>query len=119
MALDVWRFRGTNPAQTSSLDLSGFEVVGRDGTIGTVDKASAEVSASYLIVDTGEWLPGHSVMLPAWTVERIDFKRRQVVVDRSRDEVREAPEYDRRHPGNARFQDRLTGYYHGLYDTGL
>jgi hypothetical protein len=119
MSDDVWTFRGRMPTHISTLNFSGYEVVGRDGSIGTVDSASVEVSASYLIVKTGEWMPGHTVMLPAGTVEKVDSIKRVITIDRTREEVRNAPEYDRRHPGNARFQDRLTGYYHGLYDTGL
>ena len=116
---DVWTFRGLNPTHRSNLNFSGYEVVGKDGVIGTVDSASVEVSASYLIVKTGDWLPDHTLMLPAGTVVKVDSVNRRITVDRTREEVSNAPAYDRRHPGSARFQDRLTGYYHGLYETGL
>jgi hypothetical protein len=77
------------------------------------------VSASYLVVDTGEWHPNHQVILPAITVERIEPDKRVVVVDRTRKEIEDAPDVTRADMRTARFQDRLSGYYHGLYDTGL
>ena len=116
---DLWTYRDSYHIPSGDLDLSGFEVVGRDGSIGTVDKATNRVSASYLVVDTGDWHPGHQVLLPAATVERIDGDRRRVYVDRSRKEIAEAPDVTKADMRTATFQDRLQGYYHGLYDTGL
>lgn len=40
-------------------------------------------------------------------------------MDRSREEIEQAPDVTRAEMRTARFQDRLSGYYHGLYDTGL
>ena len=119
MPADVWNFRDFRAITAGDVNLSGFEVVGRDGSIGVVDKASSQVSASYLVVDTGDWHPGHQVILPAGTVERIDPDKRVVVVDRTRKEIEDAPDLTRAEMRRARFQDRLSGYYHGLYDTGL
>ncbi len=119
MPEDVWNFRDFRRITAGDVDLSGFEMVGRDGSIGVVDKVSNQVSASYLVVDTGDWHPGHQVILPAWTVEQIDPDKRVVVVDRTRKEIEDAPDLTRVEMRRARFQDRLSGYYHGLYDTGL
>ena len=40
-------------------------------------------------------------------------------MDRIRKEIEDAPDVTRAEMRAARFQDRLSGYYHGLYDTGL
>jgi hypothetical protein len=119
MATDIWNYRDSRHVPGGDVDLSGFEVIGRDGAIGVVDRASNEVSASYLVVDTGDWHPHHQVILPAYTIERIDPARRVVTVDRTRQEITEAPDLTPADLRTARFQDRLSGYYHGLYDTGL
>ncbi|HEX2075899.1 MAG TPA: hypothetical protein VHF92_19145 [Geodermatophilus sp.] len=119
MSADIWNFRDDQPIHSGDVDLSGFEVVGRDGSIGVVDKATNKVSASYLIIDTGDWHPGHQIILPAGTVERIDPDKRILRVDRTRKEIEEAPDMTPADLRTARFQDRLSGYYHGLYDTGL
>lgn len=119
MSFDVWQYRDSMTFAAEDVDLSGFEVVGRDGSIGTVDKASNDVRVNYIIVDTGDWLPGRRVMLPAYTVERIDPSARKVFLDRKREDIRNAPDYTADKRRSAKFQDALSGYYHGLYDTGL
>jgi len=116
---DVWKYRESMAFSASSVDVSGFEVVGKDGSIGTVDRASNDVRVNYLIVDTGEWLSGRQVVLPAATVERIDPEASRVIIDRYRDDVRSAPEFHPKELRSARFEDALTGYYHGMYDTGM
>ena len=117
---DVWQYRESMRFAMQNVDLSGFEVVSRDGTsIGTVDKASNNVRVNYIVVDTGDWLSQRQVVRPAFTVERVDSAARSVVVDRTRDDIRDAPESSPERLRGARFEDALTGYYHGIYDTGL
>ena len=119
MPADVWQYRESMAFSANSVDVSGFEVVGPDGSIGTVDKASNDVRVNYIIVDTGDWLSGRQVILPAATVERIDSGVRKVILNRTRDDIRNAPEFHPKELRSAKFEDALTGYYHGMYDTGL
>ena len=119
MPADVWQYRESMVFSAAGVDVSGFEVVGPDGSIGTVDKASNDVRVNYIIVDTGDWLSGRQVILPAATVERIDPAARKVIIDRTRDDIRNAPEFHPKDFRSAKFEDALTGYYHGMYDTGL
>ncbi len=120
MTVDLWQYRESMRFAARNIDLSGFEVVGRDGaSIGTVDKASNDVKVNYIVVDTGEWLSGRQVILPAYTVERVDADARKVFIDQTSEDIRNAPESSRKKLRGARFEDALTGYYHGIYDTGL
>lgn len=119
MPADVWQYRRSMAFSAVGVDLSGFEVVGPDGSIGTVDRASNDVRVNYIIVDAGDWLSGRQVVLPAGTVERIDPAARKVIIDRTRDDIRNAPEFHPKELRRARFEDALTGYYHGMYDTGM
>jgi hypothetical protein len=119
MPADVWQYRQSMAFSAASVDVSGFDVVGPDGLVGTVDKASNDVRVNYVIVDTGDWLEGRQVMLPAAAVERIDATARQVIIDLTMDDIRGAPEFQPKKLRSAKFEDALTGYYHGMYDTGL
>jgi hypothetical protein len=47
------------------MDLQGFSVEAIDGGIGRVDEATYETAQSYVIIDTGPWIFGKQVMLPA------------------------------------------------------
>jgi hypothetical protein len=51
-------------------------------------------AAHYPVIDTRNWLPGKNVLVaPAW-IRRIDWMRREVTVDLSRDVLQSAPPYD-------------------------
>ena len=119
MAADVWQYRPSLRFAAHSVELSGFAVLGRDRAVGKRDKASNDVRLNYIIVDTGDWRTGRPALVPAFMVERIDSNGRQVFVDRKKDDIRAAPEYPLKEHRKASFEDALTGYYHGLYDTGL
>ena len=90
-----------------SLDLTGYAVEAVDGEIGQVDQAGD----TDLVVDTGPWIFGRKVLLPAGVVERVDHQARTVHVDRTRDQVREAPEYAEAPD----YRDRLAHYYRDTY----
>ena len=64
------------------------------GDIGRVDEATHETGASHLVIDTGPWIFGRRVMLPAGVVERIDTAEKMVYVDRTKDQIKDAPQYD-------------------------
>jgi hypothetical protein len=87
---DFW----TYPESVGRLDMNGFDVEAVDGSIGKVDEATYEVGESYIVVDTGPWIFGKKVLLPAGIVDRVDREDEKVYVDRSKDEIKNAPEFD-------------------------
>ncbi|MFC7549348.1 PRC-barrel domain containing protein [Plantactinospora sp. GCM10030261] len=99
----------------TDIDLSGYRVEATDGGIGSIDEATVEVGASYLVVDTGPWIFGRKVMLPAGTVQRIEHLDRVVHVDRSREQIKNAPEYDPETATAPDYRDRIAGYYEDSY----
>ncbi|MEX0673121.1 MAG: hypothetical protein WD981_02560 [Gaiellaceae bacterium] len=110
---DVWSF-GTEPT-IGDVDLTGFKVEAADGSIGKVDEATYEAGSSYLIVDTGPWIFGKKVMLPAGVVQRVDPESETVFVSRTKDEIKNAPEFDDA-TADAEYRNRLGEYYGpGLY----
>ncbi|NIK58662.1 PRC-barrel domain-containing protein [Kribbella shirazensis] len=74
-----------------------------------------EAGTSGLVVDTGPWIFGRKVLLPAGVVDRVDTEERKVFVDRTKDEIKDAPEYDETAGVNDDYRTRLGGYYGGLY----
>jgi hypothetical protein len=91
--------------------LSGYRVEATDGHIGQIDQASYEVGNAYLVVDTGPWIFGHKVLLPAGTVDRIDRDTRTVYIDRSKEQVKASPEYS----GSDADREHVGAYYSGTY----
>jgi len=93
------------------IDLSGFDVEARDGSIGHIDEATNDAGGSYLVVDTGPWIFGKKVMLPAGVVERMDTEERNVHVDLTKDQIKNAPEFDESSYRDASYRDEVGGYY--------
>jgi hypothetical protein len=112
---DVWTFRdqhalGSNVMETHA-DLSGFSVEAIDGSIGKVDEATYDIGRSYLVVDTGPWIFGRKVLVPAGVVRGIDEAEEVVFVNRTKDQVKNAPEFDASLAGDEAYHSSLGSYY--------
>jgi len=105
---DVWVFRETSWLQR---DLSGFSVEAIDGSIGKVDEASNDVAASFIVVDTGPWIFGKKVMLPAGVIQDVDLDTETVFVNRTKDEIKSAPEFDEKTYRDDAYRSRIGSYY--------
>jgi hypothetical protein len=103
-----WDYRDSSWAGS---DLTGFHIEATDGDIGKVDEATFETGSSYLIVDTGPWIFGKKVMLPAGVVSRIDHDDRRVFVDRTKEQIKNAPELDESRLSDVQYRQQLDSYY--------
>lgn len=110
---DMWTFREQNLVPTN---LIGHSVEARDGGIGKIDEATGEAGRSQLIVDTGPWIFGKKVLIPAGVVDRVDDIERTVYVDRTRDDIKNAPEFDKDRYRDEDYRAELGDYYgRGVY----
>lgn len=109
MSAEIWTFREVEP--NADLDLSGFAVEAVDGSIGHVDEATYDVGASYMVVDTGPWIFGKKVVLPAGTIDRMDLEDRKIWIGRTKDEIKGAPEFDADTYRNEDYRESVGGYY--------
>ena len=105
---DVWRYRETSWTQS---DMTGFGVEALDGSIGKVDEATNDTTASFIVVDTGPWIFGKKVMLPAGVIRDVDLDTQTVFVDRTKDEIKNAPEFDEKRYRDDDYRNDLGGYY--------
>ena len=112
--IEIWSFRADVPQ--GGADLTGFEVEARDGKIGKIDEATAEAGSSYVVVDTGPWIFGKKVMLPAGVIRGVDRDQQVVYVDRTKDEIKDAPELDTSSYDD--YRRRLGDYYAGFEAPG-
>src|ERR671915_1977023 len=110
---DIWTYgdQSTLGADlTSGANLTGYSVEAADGGIGKVDEATYEASSSYIVVDTGPWIFGKKVMLPAGVINRVDTANETVYVSRTKDEIKNAPEFDEANYRDQAYRDELGGY---------
>lgn len=95
----------------SMLDLSGYQVEATDGEIGSVDETTNEVGSGSLIVDTGPWIFGRKVMLPAGVISRIDEGDQRIWVNLTKDQIKNSPEFDETAYTDQAYRDEVGTYY--------
>ncbi|MEZ0074791.1 PRC-barrel domain-containing protein [Planotetraspora sp. GP83] len=118
MTPDLWSYPENVYDTGQNLDVIGYDVEATDGKIGSVDEATHEVGQSYIVVDTGPWIFGKKVMLPARVVTQIDPQERKVFVSRTKQEIKNAPEFDESAFKESAYRDRLGEYYGRFPYTG-
>jgi len=94
--LEIWTFRseaGVGDDPTQRVDVTGFGVEAVDGSIGKINEATYEMGASRIVVDTGPWIFGKTVVLPAGVVQRVDVSEEKVYVDRTKDQIKDSPKF--------------------------
>ena len=102
-----------NLADRPDTGLIGYEVEATDGGIGKIDQDNAKVPHDCLMVDTGPWIFGRKVVLPVGTVRHVDHAERKVHVDRTKEQIKNAPEYDPDDHDN--YRRRTDEYYTDSY----
>ena len=112
---DAWNYRESTGISARQDNLTGFKVHAVDGDIGKIDEATREVGGGYVVVDTGPWIFGRKVMLPAGTVERVDWNDMTVHVDRTKSQIKDSPELDENNRTDRSYRDRLGSYYGDTY----
>lgn len=118
-SIQMWSYRDT---ALSHQNLSGLSVEALDGSIGKVDDSTDDVDGSFIVVDTGPWILGKRVLLPAGVVSRVDLDTETVFVNRTKDQIKKAPEYDEdKHRSDSTYRDRYRndlGTYYGPAGAG-
>jgi hypothetical protein len=105
---DIWTYR--DPAW-SGTNLDAFEVEAIDGGIGRVDEATSDVGGSYIVVDTGPWIFGKKVLLPAGVIETVDLDEQKLYVNGTKDEIKNSPEFDETNFRDNDYRYRVGSYY--------
>src|ERR1019366_8954933 len=80
-------------------DLSGYLIHATDGEVGKVDHDDIGTGEGYLLIATGPWILGRTVLVPATVIDHIDHRNQTVYLKCRRGTIKSAPEYheDRSH----------------------
>jgi len=109
MATDLWGFR--SDVGHDRADLTGMKIDAVDGDIGKVESVMSTPEGTALVLSTGPWILGKKVLLPAGLVTAIDVDEERIKVDRTKDEIKGAPELDDRLLNDAAYHESLTRHY--------
>ncbi|MFJ6074620.1 PRC-barrel domain-containing protein [Streptomyces sp. NPDC093065] len=88
----IWSYTADS-GHDAGADLTGCTVVADDGTIGHVDRQAEHFGMRHLVVDTGVWVFGRSVLVPVGAVRSIDAAARTVTLNCTRAQVKAAPRF--------------------------
>jgi hypothetical protein len=106
MGTNVWSYTVVEP-----IEIDGFRVEAVDGHIGKVDEATYDVGSSYVVVDTGPWIFGRKVLIPAGGVEAIDLDEGTVKVGLTKEQIKDSPEFDPDTFRSDEYRSRVGDYY--------
>ena len=110
-SVDIWTYRSESGFGTETSDIAGYKVEATDGSIGKVDEATYDTGSSYIVVDTGPWIFGKKVLLPAGVVDRIDRDDQKVYVNRTKDQIKDAPELGETSYTDEEYRTSIGSYY--------
>jgi ribosomal 30S subunit maturation factor RimM len=106
---EYWTYR--EDVDYLDADLTGFDVEATDGHIGKIDEASNTAGDAYIVVDTGFWIFGKKRMIPARSVRQVNSDERKVFVSLTKDQVKDAPDYDAQRRAEAAYRTDVGDYY--------
>ena len=93
--VDIWTYRSGLDVGVTARNVVGYGVEALDGSIGKVDDATHDVGHSFMVVDTGPWILGKKVMLPAGVIRDVDHEEEKIFVNRTKEQIKNAPEFER------------------------
>jgi hypothetical protein len=94
--------------------IRGYAIHASDGAIGALDDLyfdDQSTAIRYLVVDTGNWLPGRRVLLAPAAVGGFDAGREAVITGLSRHQVEESPGIATDKPVSRQEERALHAYY--------
>lgn len=106
----------------SMKQMDGFTVVASDGEVGTVANFlfdDEKGTVRYLVVDTGGWLIGRTVLLSPHAVQQVAWRARNIHVLLTKEQVENGPNVDTDKPVSRQYEASLFNHYgYPYYWTG-
>jgi sporulation protein YlmC with PRC-barrel domain len=95
-------------------ELYGYTIRATDDTIGSVHDFlfdDRESKVRYLVVDTGNWLPGRKVLIAPEALSKPDWASMTLPVNLTKDQVKNSPDVSTEKPISRQQEDDLRRYY--------
>ena len=109
--IDIWTVRDTTLSSLRPETVIGYGVEAIDGSIGKVDDATLKSKPGTFVVDTGPWIFGTKVMLPVGIFQSVDDEDKKIFVNRTKDEIKNAPPFDESLADDEKYRGQVGSYY--------
>ena len=73
------------------------------------------MGASYIVVDTGPWIFGTKVLIPASALTRVDIDNRKAYLRLTKDQIKDSPEFDASDYRSDSYRERVGAYYDPMF----
>jgi len=103
-----------DPHLQSSKEVEGYHIKAQDGNIGHIDDFIVSTDTwhlRYLVVDTGNWLPGRKVLISPFWIEEIKWAGSQARVNLSKEAINNSPEYNPEKLVQREYEEALFDHY--------
>jgi hypothetical protein len=94
--------------------INGYAIMASDGHLGTVSDFLFDDTSwlvRWLVVETGSWLSGRKVLLPAFALGHLDPERREFSVRLTRQQVKDSPNIVTERPVSRQMETGIYDYY--------
>jgi hypothetical protein len=109
MVTDIWAF---SDRALAIVDLTGFDVRATDGRVGSVVRSMGESGSQHLIVAPQPPLPGDRRMIvPAGLIDSVDTDARRIHLNRSQNDLRNAPSYEAARGLDEAYRSDVASYF--------
>jgi sporulation protein YlmC with PRC-barrel domain len=102
-------------------DLIGCTIRATDGDLGSVTTFffdDERWAIRYVVVDTGNWLPGRKVLISPVSIRNANWTDRALEVALTRDQVKGSPDIDTQRPVSRQHESQYAAYYGYPYYWG-
>jgi uncharacterized protein YrrD len=102
-------------------NIKGAAIIARDGAIGEVEDFYFDDemwTVRYLVINTGAWLFKREVLVSPFSIEKVDETNNQILVDLTREQVKDCPDIDTRKPVSRQHETAFMDYYGYPYYWG-
>lgn len=99
---------------SKATELKGYTLQCSDGEIGEVEEFYFDDrywTIRYLIVNTGNWLPGRQVLVSPHALTAVDKEKRHIAVNLTRQKIEAGPSLDTDKPVSRQFEMAYLQYY--------
>ena len=72
---------------------------------------TSQTGTGTFVIDTGPWIFGNKVMLPIGVFRSVDHDEQKLYVNRTKNQIKNAPEFDESHITDPAYRKQLATYY--------
>ena len=98
----------------STREVTGYYIEASDGEIGHIEDFMVDDSnwaIRYVVVDTRNWWPGKKVLVSPQWISSIDWRETKARVDLRREQIKQAPEYEKDMSITRDYEERVHRHY--------